>query len=394
MSGMKFQSLISDAADADSALTEVIEAARAADFDEADVAFVFLTAHHREEAAQIVESLWLELDTQAIIGCSCEGVLGGEVEIERAPGLAVLAGQMPGVRIHPFHIGADEWRKLLGDRQALASHLGVRNDTRALIGVGDPFTSPMTQYMSSLDTHFPGLPLIGGLASSGREPGTNVLVRNDGLHDDGFVGVSLSGASLDVRTLVSQGCRPIGRPMVITKARDNVIEQLGGKPAVEALRETVMGLTEADQSLLQNGLFVGRAMSEYRDTFRRGDFVIRNLMRVDQDSGVIAVADFLRVGQTVQFHVRDAATAHEDLQAMLTEQAGEGPSAAAGGLLFTCNGRGTNLFEEPSHDIRCTRTAMPDTPVAGFFAAGELGPVGGKNFMHGHTTSYAFFRRT
>jgi small ligand-binding sensory domain FIST len=177
--------------------------------------------------------------------------------------------------------------------------------------------------------------------------------------------------------------------MVITKAHDDVIEQLGGRPAVQMLHEAVSSLSESDQRLLQNGLFVGQAISEYREQFGRGDFVIRNLTRLDEQSGVIAVADRARVGQTVQFHLRDAETAHEDLEAML---AGQGDPVAAGALLFSCNGRGTRLFAQPGHDLRSARAAMPQTPVAGFFAAGELGPVGGKNFMHGHTASLAIFR--
>ena len=392
MTTLQFHSMISDADAADRAVTDVIDAARDAGVADADVAFLFFTGHYRDDAAAIAEEIWLELDPHAIVGCSAEGVIGGDLEIERAPGLSLLVGRVPGVRIHPFHITSDHWRNLLNDRDRLAAHLRLDADTRAVIGFGDPFTSPMTQFMAALDAHFPGVPLIGGMASSARQPGENVLVRNDDTHDDGgFVGVSLGGP-IDVQPIVSQGCRPIGQPMVVTRAHENVIEQLSGRAAVDALRDTVMGLGEADQSLLQNGLFVGRAMSEYRDRFGRGDFVIRNLVNVDQQTGTMAVADLVRVGQTVQFHVRDAATAHEDLEALLAPQAQDGAAAGAGALLFSCNGRGTNLFDEGCHDVGCARRAMPSTPVAGFFAAGELGPVGGRNFMHGHTASFAIFR--
>ena len=169
-----------------------------------------------------------------------------------------------------------------------------------------------------------------------------------------------------------------------------MIEQLGGKPALPALRETVDELREQDKQLLGNGLLIGRAISEYRERFTRGDFLVRNLVGVDQNSGAIALADYVRTGQTIQFHVRDAQTADEDLTLLLDPQrAGDAP---AGGLLFSCNGRGTHLFDTTCHDIAAARSAMPQTPVAGFFAAGELGPVGGKNFLHGHTASFALFR--
>ena len=191
-------------------------------------------------------------------------------------------------------------------------------------------------------------------------------------------------------TVVSQGCRPIGRTFLITKAKENLIEQLGGRPAMIALKETIDSIPESDRQLLRNGLFLGRASSEYRDSWGRGDFLVRNVIGVDQKSGAIAVTEYVRPGQTIQFHVRDAATADEDLSLLLGRQSQK--SSPAGALLFSCNGRGSRLFPEPCHDISSSRTAMPKTPVAGFFAAGELGPIGQKNFIHGHTASFALFR--
>jgi small ligand-binding sensory domain FIST len=191
---------------------------------------------------------------------------------------------------------------------------------------------------------------------------------------------------------VSQGCRPVGRPFVITRSRENVIEQLGGRPAMEALRATVAELDEADRRKLANGLFVGRAITEYRETFGRGDFLVRNVMGVEQETGALAVTDLVRTGQTVQFHVRDAATASEDLGELLEAQGSRSDRAAAGGLLFSCNGRGSRMFAQACHDVGAARRAMPRTPLAGFFAAGEFGPVGGRNFVHGHTASFALFR--
>src|SRR5207249_4690465 len=143
-----------------------------------------------------------------------------------------------------------------------------------------------------------------------RKAGENLLVRNDQVLTDGFVGVSLSGA-VEVQTIVSQGCRPIGKPMIVTRARENVIEQLGGKPALGALREMVDQMNDVEKEQLGHGLLIGRVISEYRESFGRGDFLVRNIMGVDQDSGAMAVTDYIRVGQTVQFHVRDAATADE-----------------------------------------------------------------------------------
>ena len=154
------------------------------------------------------------------------------------------------------------------------------------------------------------------MASSGRQPGENVLLRNDEAHHQGFVGLCLSGA-VDVQTVVSQGCRPIGKPMVITRSHDNIIEQLGGKPALKVLQEMIGEMEESEREQLANGLFVGQAISEFKESFGRGDFLVRNVMGADEEKGAIAVAEYVKTGQTIQFQVRDAATADEDLSLLL-----------------------------------------------------------------------------
>jgi small ligand-binding sensory domain FIST len=387
---MRFVSLVCDEQDSETAAARLVEQARAATGGRIDVVFTFLTSHHREGADAIVEKLWLELDPQALIGCSAEGVIGGTREIERSFGLAILVGDMPDVRLHPFHIAAEEWEALLSDPAALAERMGRGPQTRAVIGLGDPFTTPVGELMEQMDQQMSGSPLIGGMASAARSPGGNVLLRNDQIFSDGMVGLSLSG-NIAVQTVVSQGCRPIGRALVITKADKDVIEQLGGKPAMMVLAQIVAELPQRDREQIEaGGLLLGRAISEYRDQFGRGDFLIRGLAGADQRTGALRVGDMVRVGQTVQFHVHDAAAAHDDLQSMLDPgRIGTSPAAA---LLFSCNGRGTRLFEQCGHDIGVAAAAMPRTAIAGFFAAGELGPVGGRNFIHGHTASFALLR--
>ncbi len=385
---MRFSCSTSDNETPEEAVAEVVDDARLATDGKIDGVFVFLTAHYREAAEEILERLWLELDPQALIGCSGEGVIGDDREIERAPGIAVLSMHLPDVRLHPFHIGGrSAWRQVLNDEEQLRERLGLGPQTRAVIAMGDPFTPPIDAFMTCLDQHAPGLPLVGGMASSAQQPGQNVLFRNDEMFDEGMVGMSLSGA-IEVETIVSQGCRPIGSPMIVTKSHDNVIQQLGGKPALRTLQDAVETMPAADRELLENGLLIGRAISEYREKFGRGDFLVRNVVGVDQDTGAIAMADYIKTGQTIQFHVRDSASADEDLSLMLQARKIAIP---AGGLLFSCNGRGTRLFDQPGHDIRAVRGAAPSAPVAGFFAAGELGPVGQRNFIHGHTASLALF---
>jgi small ligand-binding sensory domain FIST len=385
---MRFHSALSDLADTLDATHAVVDDLQA-HLDNVDLAVVFFTPHHRDAAAEMVERLWLELDPSVMVGCTAEGVIGDGREIEREPGISVLVGQLPGVRIHPIHIPMEDWRDLLGSSEDLLDRFGIGEETRAIIGFGDPWTTPLNQLMQALNMLAPRAPLIGGMASGAQQAGENLLVRNDQCFSEGFAGMSLSGP-IQVQSVVSQGGRPIGRPLVVTRAHDNIIEQLGGKPAMQALRDIVQQLDARDQALLRHGLLIGMAISEYRESFGRGDFLVRNLTGVDEQSGALAAADYVRVGQTVQFHVRDADSADEDLRLMLESAAKAG--APAGGLLFSCNGRGTRMFDQPNHDINVAQSLLPKTPMAGFFAAGEIGPVGGKNFIHGHTASFALLR--
>jgi small ligand-binding sensory domain FIST len=387
---MRFISLVSDQASSSLAVEQLIEQARQFTGGKVDVVFAFLTAHHRDDAETVVEKLWLELDPQAVVGCTAEGVIGADREIERSPGIALLVGDMPGMRLHPFHVATRDWKPLLENRAALAERFGHGPQTRAVIAFGDPFTTPIAQLLSVMDEAMPDSPLIGGMASAASSPGGNALLKNDQVFVDGLVGLSLSGAAR-VQTVVSQGCRPIGPAMVITKAQTNLIEELGGQPALRVLGQIVADLPPDDKQLIRaKGVMIGRAISEYQDHFDRGDFLIRHITAVNDNSDSISVGDFVRPGQTIRFHVHDAATAHEDLEYMLSpSRLGPPPPAA---LLFSCNGRGSRLFSEPGHDIALARRAMPNAAIAGFFAAGEIGPVGGKNFLHGHTASFALLR--
>ena len=225
--------------------------------------------------------------------------------------------------------------------------------------------------------------MIGGLASAAARPGGNRLALDGEVSSEGAVGVLLDGA--DVRTIVSQGCRPVGRPFVVTRGERNFVEELGGQPALRRLQDCVTEMTEDDRALMRAGLHIGLVVDEHKPDFGRGDFLVRGVLGADQQSGSIAVGDHVTVGQTVQFHVRDAGAADEDLRALL---AGAEAEAA---LLFTCNGRGRHLFGVPDHDAGVVEALLGPIPVAGAFCAGEIGPVGGRNFLHGFTASLALF---
>jgi small ligand-binding sensory domain FIST len=255
--------------------------------------------------------------------------------------------------------------------------------------LAEPFTFPADVLLERMNEDRPGLPIVGGMASAAYSPGGNRLILGRQVFNSGGVAMLLSGA-IAVRTVVSQGCRPIGRPMVVTKAKQNIILELGGRPALEQLKELFGTLTPEEQTLVQKGLHVGCAISEYHDQFARGDFLVRNVIGFEPEVGAIGIGQFVRVGQTVQFHIRDAQTADEDLRSLLSAARQTG-SAPAGALLFTCNGRGTNMFDQPNHDAGVLQEIVGQLPTAGFFAQGEIGPVCGSNFLHGFTASIALF---
>jgi small ligand-binding sensory domain FIST len=259
----------------------------------------------------------------------------------------------------------------------------------ALIVLGEPFSFPADWLLERLNEDRPGVPVVGGMASGAHAPGGNRLVLNRQVFDRGAVAAMVHGP-VRIQTVVSQGCRPVGRAFVVTKAEQNVILELSGKPPLAQLQEVFDALPPADQRLVQQGLHVGRVINEYQDQFQRGDFLVRNCIGADRNTGALAIGDYVRPGQTVQFHVRDAQTADEDLRELLGSA--RQPSAAAqGALLFTCNGRGTRMFGQADHDAGMLAELLGGIPTAGFFAQGELGPIGGKNFVHGFTASMALF---
>lgn len=374
---------------------------------EVDLALVFVSADHAEATAEAARTVAGAIGARCLLGVAAEGVIAGPLEIERTPAVAVLAARLPGVTIEPFDLAGAT--SLTPDPGALA------------VVLADPFTVPSDRvlaHLSSLPGATPGskLPVIGGMASAGEQSGGNTLVLNSRTLTEGLVGVRLRGP-VGVRTLVSQGCRPFGPIMIVTRVAAGLVAELSGRPAARALHDVIEGLESADRQLLKRGLFLGVVVDEYKERFGRSDFLVRNVFGVDADSGAIAVAGELRVGQTVQFHMRDEQTARQDLAMLLDAQ--KLYDTPAGVLLVTCNGRGTRLFSTPHHDASAfaralgpqrpgedtsragvplapagvTALAPPALPIGGFFAAGEFGPVGQRSFLHGHTAAAAIFRR-
>lgn len=361
-----------------------------------DLLAIFVSHHHGSAIETLGPVLSAATNARVVIGCTGESIVGGTREIERGPALSVWAGALPGTKLVPFQVQASQESENTFNFSFVPR---VRDVARAsLLLLGDPFTFPMAEYLELLNQKIPGLPAFGGMASGGRGPGQNFLITADGVVESGAIGLVIEG-DVEVRSIVSQGCRPVGKPLVITACKDHFILKLGGKPAVQALMEMMQELSVEERNLLQSGPLIGLAIDARKSTFERGDFLARGLHGLEPKQGALVVADnALRVGQTIQFLVRDKDTAGEDLQQLMRERMvpdarDPQPVHSMGALVFSCNGRGTRLFGRPDHDIRCVQSAFPEqVPAAGFFAMGEIGPVGGRNFLHGFTASVAVFR--
>lgn len=350
-----------------------------------DLVVAFFTPHHQADVELLRERLIGKLGPQVLLGCPAAGVIGEHSEIETGAGLALWGAHWPGVELTPFRLAVDGGD---GEPQLEGWPEGVADDADLLVLV-DPYSTPSVDLLTDFEERFPGRALVGGMASGAQGAGEAQLLDNDGVWEEGTVGVAIGG-SVRIDTVVSQGCRPVGNHFVVTKAQQNFVLGLGGKPALDQLRSLLEEVDDADRELMQTSLVVGRVVDARKSHFESGDLLVRNFLGVDPSKKAIAIGDFVRAGATIQFMVRDADTARAELASLL-EREREAPSPS-GALLFSCNGRGSRFFGEPNHDIGGLHAAVGDVPTAGFFAAGEIGPVGGVPFLHGFTASIALFR--
>jgi small ligand-binding sensory domain FIST len=344
------------------------------------LALVVASRHHSPFADVVSEAVRLQAMPERVIGCVAETVVGGGREVESGPAVAVWLASLPqpAESFHMEFVRTSEGGVFGGYRFEEAG-------PASYLLIGDPFSFPTDLLLAHLNERVPGTVVVGGMASGGMGPGETRLFLDERVVDTGAVGARLPGVR--IRPLVSQGCRPIGNAYTVTRAEGNIIQELGGRPPLQRLQELVGTLPPEDRQLISRGLQVGRVIDEYKAETERGDFLIRGVMGMDPQSGALAVGDEIQVGETIQFHVRDAATADEDLRTLLDREA----EPAAGALLFTCNGRGSRLFSVPDHDAALISEKLGGLPLAGFNCAGEIGPVGGKNFLHGFTASIALF---
>jgi small ligand-binding sensory domain FIST len=348
-----------------------------------DLLFVFASAVFSEHYGELLATTLERSQAHEVVGCSASGVIAGEREIEDEPGISVLALRLAAdslVRVQHVTPGDAETRNDWTDRLALAA-----SECGGLIVLGDPFTANVDALVGRLERAYPGVPIVGGLATGAAGAQRTFVFRGNQVASSGAIVIGLGGAT-GLRPVVSQGCEPIGEPWTITEVAGHIVKGIGGRPAYQVLVDTVRGLDRDKQQRANGNVLIGLAMNEYRERFGRGDFLIRNLMGADPDSGSIAIAAHAAVGQTLQFQIRDGRAADEELRHMLGVQAAQTPAAA---VLFACNGRGVGLFGAPDHDARTVRDVLGPLPLAGLFCNGEIGPVGSRTFVHGFTASLA-----
>ena len=347
----------------------------------ADLAVVFVTGAHVLDPWAALEGVHEALAPGALVGCGGAGVMGDRREVEGDTAVAVWAASLDGGSAETFHA-----LEIGGEVVGMPSLDGAAG----AILLPDPWSFPTDEVLRALYERSPGVPVLGGIASA-RTPGDEgILYHNDALVSQGAVGVRLDGVEL--LPCVSQGATPVGPELTVTASEENFILELAGEPALQKLRDVITDLPPADRELLSRGLLLGVVIDGNKPEYIQGDFLVRGLTGADLDSGAIAVGAAVWPGQVVRLHARDADSADRDLrEALGLRREALGGRRPAGSLVFTCNGRGRSMFGVPDHDADAIGDELSDAPAAGFFAAGEIGPVGGESFRHGFTTTVAVF---
>ena len=352
---------------------------------------VFIAPKLFQHATQILEILQVHAQVPLLVGCSGKSLIASGRELEDDAGFALALYALPGAELKAVRF-TQEQLEAAEAPEYWHEQTGVPpGQTNGWLVFADPFHLDGETWLRSWNAAYPGKPVLGGLASGEFSEQLTQVYLNGEVFEDGGVAVSVGG-DIALAGVISQGCTPIGETWTLTKVEQNFIKEIGNRPAYKVLEETFNGLTPADQQKSRGNLFVGLATNEYLEDFHRGDFLIRNLLGGDPQSGIVAIGALPRIGQTIQFQRRDAAAATEDLHALLArakqQLAGQ---TIYGGCLCSCNGRGKNLFNAPDHDARMVQKDLGPLGVAGFFCNGEIGPVGEKSFLHGFTASLALF---
>jgi len=393
---MKWASHLSTQNNIEACVDESVEAILSQmDGKSVDLTIIFVSPQFKDKYEDIPKLIRDRISSKHFLGCSGGGIIGGGKEAEQQAAFSMTCANLPDVEIQGIHTDTMKlpdqdtapsvWREWLG--------VDVEKNP-SFIFLADPFSFQGEEFLAGVDFAYPNSSKVGGLASGAQAQGGNALYLNDKIHNNGLIGLALSG-NIGMNTIVAQGCRPIGEPVKVSKCDGTLLTGMDGQPPLELLQSVYEGLDENDKSLVQTSLFLGIEMDPLKDNPQQGDFLIRNIMGVEREIGGIHVGTLLREGQLVQFHLRDKAMSAEDLKLMLTRyKANKNFKNTSGALLFSCLGRGQYLYGKPNHDADMFRDHIGDIPLGGFFCNGEIGPVGKTTFLHGYTSSFGIFHPT
>lgn len=386
---MKWASSISTQPRFADAFSETLEAlTRQLEGHAPDIVVAFLTREFAAENARLAHLLRAEWPDVALFGCSASGVIGAGHEIEEAPAISLTAAVLPGVAVRSVHLESADLPPTYAERVAWESALGIKAATEPhFIVIGDPFSFDAETLLRGLDRAFPAAIKMGGLASGAREPGGNCLLLGEKSYRSGAILLALCG-NLRIEPVVAQGCRPIGEPLFVTSCHGNLLRELDGRAPRDALADLFDRLNARDRALVEQSLFIGVAMPGERPRIGAGEFLIRNVIGMDAESGAIWVGAELEPNSIVQFHLRDARSSAEDLERALAAASERAPEPS-GVLLFSCVGRGARLYGSTDHDSNALRRHLGELPIGGFFCSGEIGPVHGMSQVHGYTSAVA-----
>jgi len=367
------------------ALEAASTASAGLDGADADLVMVFASGSTLAAPEAVLEGVHETLAPRTMVGCGAVGVLGGGREVEAGTAVCVWAASLNGGTAHSFHATMHSV-----EGGAAVEGLPDLDGAAAAVLLPDPHSFPTDPVLDVLHEQAPSVPLLGGVASARTADGGGALFHEEEVVDGGAVGVRLD--DVEVLPCVSQGAAPIGPELTVTAADGNEISELAGEPALSRLRAVLEDLDSEERKLVANGLLIGIVLDAGKPEYLRGDFLVRPLLGADPETETVAVGAPVAPGQVVRLHARDADSADEDLrEALGLRRTALGGEAPAGSLVFTCNGRGTAMFGSPDHDALTLARELAGAPAAGFFAAGEIGPVGGQSFLHGYTATLAIF---
>jgi small ligand-binding sensory domain FIST len=352
---------------------------------------VFLAPKFFPNAASVLEIIRVHAQVPLLVGCSSTSLIVGDKEIEDDPGLVLGLYALPGATLQAFHFSQEQVEEANGPGYW---HLetGVKSDQcNGWLAFVDPFHLDCEAWLQAWNEAYPGRPILGGLASGDPTEQRTQVYLNGEVYEAGGVALAV-GDNVQLASVISQGCTPIGETWTITKVERNLILEIGNRPAYQVLVDTFNRLSKGEQRLASGNIYIGLVVNEYLEEFHRGDFLIRNLLGADPRSGILAVGALPRCGQTMQFQRRDAAAATDDMLVLLKRNREQlSGTTIYGGCLCSCSGRGRRLFGHPNHDAQLVRQHLGAVALTGFYCNGEIGPVGSRNFLHGYTASLALF---